>query len=268
MPQDKRLIVTKAVLFKLQRVSEEKKKDPSKEGIYIFFTLPSVVVAQCPDITTHLFPLPHKVFPKDGRTTCLIVPKVITSDCYKINKRHGYVDAVVTAESICRRHDAESAQRAERVAGTFRHFLVDARIINKLPLAITELVKKVPAKKSAAGSSSSGAGTGKDSGDSITGPSCPMAYVSPVDGLENTESLAVRLSQAAGSGVLRSLGQGQMIFRVGHGGMPAGDICENAKCFIFALKKDYPTVWKYVYEFKMTCNQTDAIRFMEAQIQR
>lgn len=268
MPQDKRLIITKAVLYKLQRVTQEAKKDPSREGIYIYFTIPSVILAQCPELLNHLFPLPHKVFPKDGRTTCLIVPKVITTDCFKINKRHGYVDAVVTAESICRRGDVESAQRAERVAGTFRHFLVDSRIVNKLPLAITEAVKKKPASSVRSTSSGGSSSSNNHSGDSVTGPMCPVAYVTPVEGLEHTETLAVRLSQAASSVVLHSLGQGQMLFRVGHGGMTAGEICENAKCFVFALKKDYPNIWKYVYEFKMTSNRTDAIRFMETQIQR
>lgn len=262
MPQDKRLIITKAVLYKLQRVAEEHKKDAVSEGIYIVFTLPTVVVAQCPELCTHLFPLPHPVFAKDGRTTCIIVPKVITSDCFKINKRHHHVDAVVTAESICRRGDGEAAQRAQRVAATFRHFLVDSRIVQKLPLAITERAKNgIPLCSSAQQS-----GSGSNSNSSTS----PAVFITPVEGLDHTESLAVRLSQAASSGLVRRSpqAQGQLVFRVGHGGMTAGDICENAKCFIFALKRDYAMVWKYVYEFKMASRYTDDIRFMEVQIHK
>lgn len=274
MPQDKRLLVTKAVLHKVERVSEERKKDPSREGIYLYFLVPSVILSQSPDLMSHLFPLPHKVFPKDGRTSCLIVPKVISTDCYKINKRHGYVDAVVTAESICRRGDMEAAQRAERVSKTFQYYLVDQRIVSKLPLAITEMVKKSSKKGATSttngGLATKGSSTTSSSGESgvSTSPFCPLAYISPVDGLENTETLAVRLSQAASSGLLYSFGQGQLLFRVGHGGMTAGQICENGKCFVYTLKKDFPALWKYVYEFKLVSNQTESIRFMETQIQK
>lgn len=261
MPQDKRLIITKAVVCKLQRVCEEKKKDASSEGVYIYFTVPVVLLSQSHEISSHLFPLVHSVFPANGRSTCLIVPKVISSDCFRINKRHHYVDAVITAESICRRQDAESAKRAEVVATSFKHFLVDARIVAKLPLAITEAVKKAGVKKEVGSSS----GT---SGDSVIGPACPPAALSSVEGLDHKESLAIRLSQAAGCGMVRSVGQGQIVFRVGHGGMTGGDICENAKGFVFALKRDFPSLWRYIMEFKLTTNRTDAIRFMEVQRSR
>lgn len=270
MPQDKRLIITKAVVHKVQRINKELNKDASREGIYIYFLVPSVVLSQVPDLMAHLFPIPHKVFLKDGRTSCLIVPKVISADCFKINKRHGYVDAVVTAESICRHSDTEAAQRAERVARTFQHFLVDQRIVNKLPIPITEAIKKVAKKGNSL--TTTGTSSAKSSNESasrvVSSPPCPLSYMSPVDGLENTETLAVRLSQAASSGVLHSIGQGQLIFRVGHAGMNAGDICENGKCFVYTLKKDYPALWKYIYEFKLVSNQTDSIRFMETQISR
>lgn len=277
MPQDKRLLVTKAVLHKLERrVTEELKKDASREGVYLYFLVPSVVLSQCPELMNHLFPLPHRVFPQDSRTSCLVVPKVLSTDCYKINKRHRYVDAVVTAESICRRGDVDAAQRAERVSRTFQHFLVDARIVNKLPLAITEAVKKVPKKVVREKSSLKGVERGNCNRSSSpisecsvgSSPICPLSYITPVDGLENTETLAVRLSQAASGGILRSVGQGQLLFRVGYGGMTAGQVCENSKCFVYTLKKDFPSLWKYIYEFKLVSNQTDCIRFMETQIQK
>lgn len=266
MPQDKRLIITKAVLYKLQRVCSEAGSssssgiDADQEGIYLEFLLPSVVVAQSPQLVRdHRFHLPHAVYVKNGRTTCLVVPKVIAHDCGKVNKRHGYYDAVVTAEAVCKRGDAEAAKRALRVAATFSHFVVDARIEAKLPDAIVDAVKtSANAAKSSASTTAAAAPS--------TAVRCPLKSITPLGGLDERETLAFRLSQGSTAGLIESRRQGQLLFRVGHGGMTAGDVCENAKSFIVAFKKEYPTVWKYIHEFALVTNRTERIRFMEVHI--
>lgn len=263
MPQDKRLIITKAVLYKLQRVCGNDDA-ASKEGLFLEFILPSVVQAQVPELKGgHIFHLSHKVYPCDGRSTCLIVPKAISADCFKINKRHGYYDAVVTAEAICKRGDPEAAKRAVRVANTFSHFVADARIAGRLPACI---LSKVKASTGATSTSESSGSNGRAASSSAE--SCPTVCLTTLTGLGEEENLTFRLSQGATGGVMRHKKEGQLLFRVGHGGMTAGEICENAKNFIFTLKKNFPTVWKYIFEFKLTTNKTESIRFMEVQIQR
>ncbi|GET88377.1 hypothetical protein, conserved [Leishmania tarentolae] len=260
MPQDKRLIVTKATLYKLQRVCAEDRSTSSggaeEEGIYLEFILPVVVIAQCPQLVRdHRFHLPHRVYAANGRSTCLIVPKVISHDCGKINKRHGYYDAVVTAEAICKRGDAEAAGRARRVAATFSHFVVDGRIQSKLPHAITDAVKaSFPSSAAAA------------SGAPTSAVRCPRKMITPLDGLDERETLSFRLSQGSTAGLVELHKQGQLLFRVGHGGMTAGAVCENAKAFVVSLKKEFPTVWKYIQEFSLVTNRTERIRFMEVHI--
>ena len=276
MPQDKRLIITKAVLYKLQRVCQESSggggvsasgsssgSGADQEGIYLEFILPSVVVTQAPQLVRHhRFHLPHAVYAKDGRTTCLIVPKVIAHDCGKVNKRHGYYDAVVTAEAICKRGDAEAAKRAIRVAATFAHFVVDSRIEAKLPHAITDAVKAAAAAITTAHSSAAAAHAPS------TAVRCPRKAVTPLEGLEERETLSFRLSQGSTAGLIACPKPGQLLFRVGHGGMTAGEICENAKSFIVSLKKEFPTVWKYIHEFALVSNRTERIRFMEVHISK
>jgi hypothetical protein len=259
MPQDKRLIITKAVLYKLQRVCSETGSSGNaadQEGIYLEFILPSVVVAQSPQLVrSHRFHLPHAVYVKNGRTSCLIVPKVIAHDCTKVNKRHGYYDAVVTAEAVCKRGDTEAAKRASRVAATFSHFVVDARIELKLPPAIVDAVKA---------SASSSTTTTSPS----TAVRCPLKSITPLEGLDERETLAFRLSQGSTAGLIDCKQQGQLLFRVGHGGMTAGEVCENAKSFVVSLKKEFPTVWRYIHEFALVSNRTERIRFMEVHISK
>lgn len=50
MPQDKRLIITKAVLYKVQKVcaSTANKINPAHEAVYVTFLLPPVILAQTP----------------------------------------------------------------------------------------------------------------------------------------------------------------------------------------------------------------------------
>ncbi|KEG08853.1 hypothetical protein DQ04_06311020 [Trypanosoma grayi] len=296
MPQDKRLIVTKAVVHKLQRLCGGEAA-AAESGIYIEFIVPTVVVAQCPDLLgTHIFQLPKRTYPMNGRTTCLIVPRLISGDAMKINKRHGYYDAVVTAEAICKRDDTEAARRAAQVAKTFSHFVVDARIVSKLPqciLAAAAAARPVPSpspgpasaqgdRKGSASRKAALKSNGAKSGDAAaasatTTPAAAQGLsvikasrhcITALHGLDDRTSLTFRLSQGATGGVLRARQQGQLMFRVGHGGMTAGDVCENAKNFVFALKKDFPTVWKYIHEFKMTSDATEPIRFMEVHIQK
>lgn len=275
MPQDKRLIITKAVLYKLQRVCNESTSGNDKgndsaaqEGIYLEFILPSVVVTQSPELVrSHRFHLPHAVYVKNGRTTCLIVPKVIAHDCMKVNKRHGYYDAVVTAEAVCKRGDAEAAKRALRVAATFSHFVVDARIESKLPPAIVDAVKASAGGSSTSSSSTiSSNGKGSQAKAPSTAVRCPLKLITPLEGLDERETLSFRLSQGSTAGLIESRRQGQLLFRVGHGGMTAGEVCENAKSFIVSLKKEFPTVWKYIHEFALVSNRTERIRFMEVHI--
>ncbi|RNF15762.1 uncharacterized protein Tco025E_05420 [Trypanosoma conorhini] len=291
MPQDKRLIVTKAVVHKIQRLCGADAEAAAAEGVFIEFVVPAVVVTQCPELLTeHVFQLPKRTYAMNGRTTCLIVPRVISGDAFKINKRHGYYDAVVTAEAICKRDDAEAARRAVLVAKTFSHFVVDERIVSKLPPCITAAASAPsPATTQARAVASSSvprpgiqggkrdaATKGRGGKLAESSPATPAASlpkasrkcITALRNLEDRTSLTFRLSQGVLGGVVRAKNSGQLIFRVGHAGMTAGDLCENAKCFIFALKRDFPTVWKYIHEFKMTSNVTEPIRFMEVHIRK
>ncbi|EPY28031.1 hypothetical protein AGDE_00172 [Angomonas deanei] len=271
MPQDKRLIISKAVLYKLQRVCQEAHADPGEEGIYLSFLLPSVVLSQVPELLhptdPFLFNVPHNVYKNattssnnnnnsestlTGRTTCLIVPKQIAFDCTKINKRHQLFDAVVTAEAICKRGDEECLRRAMKVASTFTHFMVDSRILSKLPMCLVDAVKQSQQpdhqKKKA---------------------TQRKKFIIPLSGLDERENLTFRLSQGVNNVILFMDKQtGQLHARVGHGNMTAGDICSNGKSIIVLLKKNFPNAMKYINEFKLTSEKTDSIRFMEVQIQK
>lgn len=287
MPQDKRLIITKAVVHKLQRLREGNTEAAATDGIFIEFTVPAVVVSQCPELlSSHVFYLPKRTYLTNSRTTCLIVPRLISKDAFKINKRHGYYDAVVTAEAICKRDDAEAARRAVQVAKTFFHFVVDARIVSKLPPAIIGATTASNVETSTKTGSHAFSLTsqpvdprdkksGADKNNAVRSTAqvsslsrLPRKFITPLHDLDDRGSLTFRLSQGAVGEVLRAKQPGNLFIRVGHGAMCAGDVCENAKSFIFALKKDFPTVWKYIYEFKMTSVATEPIRFMEVQISR
>ncbi|KAF5224812.1 hypothetical protein C3747_80g89 [Trypanosoma cruzi] len=294
MPQDKRLIVTKAVVHKIQRLHGADTEAAAAEGIFIEFVVPPVVVSQCPDLLTeHVFQLPNRTYPRNGRTTCLIVPHVISRDAFKINKRHGYYDAVVTAEAICKRDAAEAVRRAALVSKTFSHFVVDERIVSKLPpcilAAVTASLPATARERDVVSSSAPGptaqtekkVGVGKRKGAKLAEPltttttthvpalpKTSRKCITPLRNLEDRASLTFRLSQGVLGGVVRVKNMGLLTFRVGHAGMTAGDVCENAKCFIFALKREFPTVWKYIHEFTMTSGVTEPIRFMEVHIRK
>nr|CCC93319.1 conserved hypothetical protein [Trypanosoma congolense IL3000] len=297
MPQDKRLIITRAVLYKIQRVCASP-DEAAQEGIFIEFVVPAVVVTQCPELlSTYTFQLPNGVYQMNGRTTCLIVPRVLSGAAFKINKRHGYYDAVVTAEAICKPGDAEALRRAAQVAKTFSHFVVDSRIVSKLPVCITDIAavtRVLPARPSTTTLQQnvgvSGEERRKGSGKTSGGPQnraahtpaperttavteTPLAQLSrkcitPLRDLRSDQSLTLSLSQGATGSVLRVRRPGQLVLRVGHGGMVAGDVCANAKSFVYALKREFPTVWKYIHEFQMTSARTEPIRFMEVHIQK
>lgn len=246
MPQDKRLIITKAVVHKVQRVSAEAKKAPESVGIDLAFIIPAIILQRDTSITSRLIAVSHAVYPKNGRSTVLIVPKVIALDCSKINKRHAYFDAVVAAEAICRRGDEESDKRALHVARTFTHFVVDARIVSKLPRCIPDACAVAPG----------GA------------PSSNQKCITPLTDLEERESIAPRMAAVGKGGLIRTTSHGQCLFRVGHGAMTAGDICENAKNAIHAIKQEYPGAFKFVEEFQLVSPVTTNIRFMEVSIHK
>ena len=50
--------------------------------------------------------------------------------------------------------------------------------------------------------------------------------------------------------------------------MTAGDLCENAKSFVTALKADFPGVWKFIRELKLANPLVEKIRFMEVNISK
>ncbi|EPY27699.1 hypothetical protein STCU_01504 [Strigomonas culicis] len=246
--------------------------------------LPSIILSQAPELLHPtepvLFSLPHNAYKPfrdtsqqqasgalttvggsssssstPGRTTCLIIPRQISLDCNKINKRHYYYDAVITAEAICKRGDPESQKRAFKVAKTFTHFVVDSRIVGKLPLCLVEAVKTAPPATAAGGAATAAR---------------KIKSLLPLSALEDKTTLAYRLSEGS-SGVTwgpSPFHAGQISIRVGHGGMTAGAICENAKHVIVSLKKEFPHVYKYVKEVKLVSAKTEPIRFMETQIQK
>lgn len=245
MPQDKRLIITKAVVHKVQRTAAESKTNPENIAIEMSFIIPAIILQRDSSITSRIIAVGHGVYPKNGRSTVLIVPKVIAHDCSKINKRHAYFDAVVAAEAICRRGDDDSEKRALQVARTFQHFVVDARIVSKLPKCIPDAVAAT-------------AGASTSNPKSIT----------PLTDLEEREDLASRMAAVGKGGLIRTTAHGQCYFRVGHGGMTAGDICENAKTAIHAIKQEYPSAFKFIEEFQLTSRVTTNIRFMEVAIRK
>mmetsp|Transcript_10907 Transcript_10907/g.12532 ORF Transcript_10907/g.12532 Transcript_10907/m.12532 type:complete len:249 (+) Transcript_10907:34-780(+) len=248
MPQDKRLLITKAVVFKVQRVAGS--SDAAKSvGVNLEFVAPPIIFQKDPSIASRIFGLAHPTFPKDGRSTVLIVPKAVVLDCSKINKRHGYFDAVVAAEAVCRRGDADSEARALQVSKAFQHFIVDARIVSKLPPCILDAC-------------------GGSTGGSAATSSKPRKMLSPLAGLEDRDTIANRLATMGRGALLTISAQGHCRVRIGHGGMTAGDVCENAKEFISAVKRDIPHLWKFIEEFKLTTAVTDSIRFMEVGIHK
>ncbi|CBH15020.1 Ribosomal protein L1p/L10e family, putative [Trypanosoma equiperdum] len=297
MPQDKRLIITRAVLHKVQRVCGSADA-ASAEGIFIEFVVPAVVVTQCPELTgKYVFQLPNRTYVMNGRTTCLIVPRLLSGGAFKVNKRHGYYDAVVTAEAICKRGDTEAARRAAQVAKTFAHFVVDSRIVSKLPSCITDgavvtkvATMKVPStvadEKSDRKNEQGRKGSQKPPDGAIVKGSqqyvetekAPVGMpplvklsrkcITPLHNLDEQGNLTLRLAQGASGSVVRVRQAGQLVVRVGHGGMVPGEVCDNAKSFVYTLKREFPTVWKYIHEFQMTSAVTEPIRFMEVHIQK
>lgn len=90
----------------------------------------------------------------------------------------------------------------------------------------------------------------------------PTRVIVPIDKLDDRTQLHYTVSQATSGGVLHSVQSGQLYFCVGNASMTAGDICANAKQFIHELKKDFPTVFRFIHEFKLCTNVTESIRFM------
>eukprot|EP00758_Cryptobia_borreli_P001879 Tbor_TRINITY_DN2606_c0_g1::TRINITY_DN2606_c0_g1_i1::g.17882::m.17882 len=261
MPQDKHLIVTKTIVQQVARLCEMEKSDPKKIGIFIDFILPSVILQQEARLGDKMFILPHTVFAKDGRTSVLIVPKVIGLDCGKINKRHQYYDAVVIAETICKRGDEEATKRALQVAKTFSKFVVDSRIVNKLPPCIhaavsTENTTVATNAKGIMGPSNVGAV--KDNRKS--------KVIVSVPDMDDRESLGFALSQGCKGVQISITGHGFCSIRVGHGGMKSGDVCENAKQFIQKFKADFPHLYKFAGEYKLSSAKTESVRYMDSHM--
>lgn len=246
MPQDKRLIVTRTIVNQIVKSCDGDKEKAALQGVFLDFILPSVTLQQSTGVSEKIFSLPHPNFPKNGRSTVLIIPKVIGLDCTKINKRHGYYDAVVVAETICRRGDEESANRALQVAKTFSKFVVDARIAKKLPPCILAAVS--PPK----------------SEDEKRRSKVLVA----IQGMDERESLGYCCSQGHNGVQILTTAHGMCSIRIGHGGMTSGDVCENAKAFILSLKQEYPNLYKFIGEFKLSSSKTESVRFIEAAIQR
>ena len=245
MPQDKRLIVTKTVVQKIKKLAGSDEAS-AEEPIYLEFVVPSILLQREESLSTRIFHVAHPPFPRNGKATVLIVPKGLAHDCSKINKRHGYYDAVVAAEAICRRGDADSEKLAAQVARTFSHFIVDSRIIAKMPLCIQQACAATINQAAP----------------------FPKKVMTPLEGLDDPESLSFRVSQAAKGARLRTTAHGLCVFRVGHAGMTAGDLCENAKSFVTALKADFPGVWKFIRELKLANPLVEKIRFMEVNISK
>jgi hypothetical protein len=253
MPQDKRLISTKAVVNQVQKIAGEAKKDPAKVGVFIEFIIPAIVLQHdSSSLNEKTFLMNHPVFPKDGRTSVLIIPKVIGLDCGKINKRHKFFDAVVIAETICRRNDEECEKKAVQVAKTFSKFVIDKRIVSKMP----------PCIHAAVANSSSGAAVGPAKAASKGNGRTSKVLVS-IPGMEERESLGFLLAQGHDGVQVHMSAHGMCSVRVGHGGMTAGDICENTKTFISTLRSEFPHLFKYIGDFKLITSLTEAVRFSE-----
>ena len=248
MPQDKRLIVTRAVVNKLKKVSVDVDAAASIP-VFLSFIVPPALMTQDRILKDKLFLCEHCPFPRrigKRTTTVLIVPNIIVHDCAKINKRHNYFDAVVAAELICRRGDLECEKRALQVSSTFTQFVVDARIVTKLPLCIKQAVD----------------------GDAKALGSIPQKQLVSLPGFEERESLGFTLSQGALGTQIVMRNLGQCLFRVGHGGMTAGEVCDNAKGFVASLKVCAPHIYKYVADFKLISPVTEMVRFSEANIKQ
>jgi hypothetical protein len=247
MPQDKRLVVTRIVVDKIKRDCDGDPDKASRQGVYVEFIVPTIILQNEVELSSTFFNVAHAVYPRSGRATVLIVPKAVALDCAKINRRHSYYDAVVVAETICRRGDPECEERAAGIAKTFDHFVVDSRIVSKLPPSIQTVCRASAAA-------------------AIGGARLRRKFITPISGFDDPSQLTFACAKAHRGGVLRVEKHGTCLFRVGHGGMTAGEITENAKNFIFALKKDHPHIWRYIADFLLVSPLTEPIRFMEANI--
>ncbi len=239
------MIVTKTVVQKVRKLAGSDEA-AAHEPIYLEFVVPSILLHREETLGSRIFHLAHPPFAKNGRSTVLIVPKVIAHDCSKINKRHGYYDAVVAAEAICRRGDADAEKLAAQVSKTFSHFIVDSRIVAKVPMCIQNACAATINQAAP----------------------FPTKVLTPIEGLDDVESLSFRVSQAAKGARLRTTAHGLCVFRIGHAAMTAGDLCENAKSFVMALKSDMPGVWKFIHEIKIVNPLVEKIRFMEVNISK
>ena len=78
--------------------------------------------------------------------------------------------------------------------------------------------------------------------------------------------LVAEMTLACGGVSVRVEQSGRCVVRIGHGAMKAGELCENAKTFIFGMKSSAPHIYRHVAEFTLVSSATAPIRLMEAHI--
>jgi hypothetical protein len=237
MPKDKRLLICRALLDHIQR--SVSKEEAQLVAMDLHFVIPPKALAPNDEFRTKKFQLPQSVYVSNGRHTAVILPADQVFDAKKVNTRHKLCDAVVPAESICAR-DGESQKRAVQVAAAFQKFVVDERAMPLLPAPLR-------AATSAAG--------GKD------------LVVLRVAEKGQDFVLALQLCCKAVS-VTVDNSSGLCRVRVGHAGMTAGDLNDNARTFINTLKQQYPHLYKHIAEFKLHSTKSEPIRYIEAHITR
>jgi hypothetical protein len=287
MSKDKRALATKVVLNQILKKCNNDEDEAAKIPIFIDFVAPPKALAlagirggassalrssgratQSADphgptsaasasssaaLTTLV--LPHATYRSNGSTTVLIAGADVAPDCARINTRHKFFDAVVSIDSISAKTE-QGHKQCLQVAHTFSRFVVDRRIVSRLPQSIT---CKLVSSSSSAATAGTTAATPTTTQRSKT--------LSLVDGLEETGSgLVLTLSQAAKGENLQVDAGGRCTIRVGHGASTVQEVGGNAKQALMQLKADFPMIYRFITEVRLVSPMTQPIRLIEVHL--
>ena len=318
MPQDKRLTICKAIMNQVHRraaceMTPVASKNPGSMSdnsslsasstvpaaagnfdVELTFVLPEKLIKNEPVLLGQkFFGMQHRLHPADGRSTLLIVPPLVFTDCLKINKRYRLFDAVVASPAVSG-NSAEALTKAATVIKTFRTIYVWHGCLHTLapPFKRLNTQRSHGSSIETEGSSEQTRKRNRENDDesqlkrqalSMRNPENTMGeavntmrqgadvriqrWVIELPQCENSEFVDTLQSAAGGSGVVTGVA-GLCRIKVGHGGLVAGDVWTNSKSFIALLRQNYPHVYKHVLEFKLVTPFTQPIRLVEAHFSK
>lgn len=245
MPKDKRLLIIRAIVQQIgRRCASDAKREAESVGLHLSFVVPFRLLEQEKGVLDTNVAVPFPAYATNGKSSALIVHRSIAIDCAKINKRYALFDAVIPVDSLDERL-GEDAQRKARALLSFRRVVVDAAAEAALPACLKAV------------RSSSSPSTNGDKSEFIVS-----------EGLHEGEDLTARLIEV-GKGIrISSCGNGICKACIGHAGMTAGDIAENAKAVVAWIKRNHPHVYSRILEFKLCSSLTEPIRLLEAHISK